>query len=156
MPTLSRMSWVNMIMRFGEMLRSLRKEKDLTQAALAEQIGVTHVYVSALERGAKPAPRHELVMALARSLGVDEAELWAVARLEREERLVARIQGQPTSLKNPKHSNTLGKPRFAAISTEIQRLAHRLEQAVVSKEEERLLLEKLEGLKQRLSNRGAS
>ena len=143
-------------MRFGEMLRRLRKEKDLTQAALAEQIGVSHVYISALERGEKPAPRLELVISLARSLGVDDAELWASARSEREERLVARIQGQPTALKNPKHNNTLGKPGFAAISTEIQRLAHRLEQAAVSKKEERLLLEKLEGLKQRLSKNGAS
>lgn len=143
-------------MRFGEMLRRLRKEKDLTQAALAEQIGVTHVYISALERGDKPAPRLELVIALARSLGVDDAELWASARLEREERLVARIQGKLTSLKNPRVNNALGKPGFVAISTEIQRLADRLEQAVVSNKEERHLLEKLEGLKQRLAGSGVS
>ena len=62
-------------MRFGETLRRLRKEKDLTQAALAEQIGVTHDYISALEIGDKRAPRLEIVVALAKSLGVEEDEL---------------------------------------------------------------------------------
>jgi transcriptional regulator with XRE-family HTH domain len=143
-------------MRFGEMLRRLRKERDLTQAALAEQIGVTHVYISALERGDKPAPRLEIVVGLARSLGVEEGELWTIARSEREERLEARIQGQPTSLRNPKSNKTIGKPGFAAISLEIRKLARRLEKAVISKQEEQALLEELEGLKQTLSGLGDS
>ena len=145
---------VKNIMRFGETLRRLRKEKDLTQAALAEQTGVSHVYISALERGEKPAPRLEFVISLARSLGVGEAELWVLARSEREQRLAARIQGQPTSLKNAKHRDTLWKPGFAVISSEIQRLARRLENLSLSKEEEHVLLEELEGLKQRLSGSG--
>ena len=84
-------------MSFGETLRELRLRNNLTQADLAERIGVSHVYISSLERGAKPAPRHALVLALAHSLGVSEEELWASAQEEREERLRAQIKGQPTS-----------------------------------------------------------
>ena len=143
-------------MRFGETLRRLRKEKDLTQAVLAERIGVSHVYISALERGNKPAPRLGIVVALARSLGVEEGELWAIARLEREERLEARIQGQPTSSKRPRHNNAIGKPGFSAIHLEIQKLARRLEKAVISKQEEQVLLAELEEIKQTLSGLGDS
>jgi transcriptional regulator with XRE-family HTH domain len=96
------MSSVKNMTRFGETLRRLRKERNLTQAALAEQIGVSHVYVSALERSAKPAPRHAIVLAIAQCLGVDEDVLWASARDERETRLRDRVQGQPTSLRRPK------------------------------------------------------
>ena len=142
-------------MRFGETLRALRKQKDLTQVAFAELISVSHVYISAIERGDKPAPRLEIVISLARSLGIDEGELWSIAQSEREQRLAVRIQGQPTSLKNAKHSDTLWEPGFAVISLEIQRLAHRLENLTLS-EEEHILLKGLEGLKQRLSGSGTS
>ena len=139
-------------MRFGETLKHLRKEKDLTQAALAEQIGVSNVYISALERGDKPAPRLALVVSMARYLGVDEDKLWAIARLEREERLEARIQGHPTSLRTPRLNTPLGKTALAALHLDIQRLARRLEKAVISKQEEQALLAELEGLKDKVSD----
>jgi len=83
--------------RFGEQLRALRVEAGLTQAAVAEAIGVTNTYVSALESGRKPAPPQALVTALAACLGVDERALWNLALEEREERLRRRIAGVPTS-----------------------------------------------------------
>ena len=147
---------VKNMMRFGETLRRLRKERDLTQVALAKQIGVSNVYISALERGEKPAPRLEIVVSLAAALSIDESELWNVAKSEREERLVARIQGQTTSARKVRHSGPSGRTGFAAISLEIQRLARRLENLSISKEEEQVLLDGLEGLKQRLSGSGIS
>lgn len=141
-------------MRFGETLRQLRKETNQTQAALAEQIGVSHAYISALERGDKPAPRFEIVVSLARSLGTDEDELWQIARSEREERLVERIQGLPTSMRKLNQSHVRARPTFASISLEIKRLAYNLEQAVLSKEEHQLLLEELKKLDRILSPTG--
>ncbi len=95
---------------FGDRLRELRHELGLTQAQLAERIGVSHVYISALERGAKPAPRLATVIALARCLGVPEDDLWALAQSEREARLRLRVQGDPTSLKTPKSNRKLNDP----------------------------------------------
>jgi len=83
--------------RFGEQLRELRRSAGLTQAVVAEAIGVSNTYISALESGRKPAPPQALVTALAACLGVEEDALWNLALEEREERLRQRIAGVPTS-----------------------------------------------------------
>ena len=83
--------------RFGEQLRELRVAAGLTQAVVAEAIGVSNTYISALESGRKPAPPQALVTALAVCLGVEEEALWNLALEEREERLRQRIAGVPTS-----------------------------------------------------------
>ena len=92
---------------FGHRLRELRVAAGLTQAELAEHIGVSNTYVSALESGRKPAPPHAVVTSLALSLRIDERELWQLAAQEREERLRLRINGVPTSLRTHKAS---GRP----------------------------------------------
>jgi transcriptional regulator with XRE-family HTH domain len=40
-------------MRFGDRLRELRKEKHMSQIALAEKIGMERTYLSLLENGKK-------------------------------------------------------------------------------------------------------
>jgi len=82
---------------FGDRVRELRIRAGLTQSQVAERIGVSNTYVSALESGRKAAPPHAVVVALSTCLAVDEAELWRLARAEREERLRRRIAGVPTS-----------------------------------------------------------
>lgn len=59
---------------FGDFLYELRKEKDLTQAALAEALGVTNKAVSKWETG-EAMPETGLLVPLAQILGVTVDEL---------------------------------------------------------------------------------
>lgn len=54
---------------FGARVRQAREMAGLTQAAVAEAIGIDHVAVSRYERGAV-VPRADRVVALARTLSV--------------------------------------------------------------------------------------
>jgi len=99
--------------RFGEYLRTLRKDAGKTQAELAEAIGVSNAYVSAIEKGKKPAPPRTLVGALADVLGVDGDILWGIAGKEREARLRKRIEGVPRS-QGPVANRRLSSPSGSA------------------------------------------
>ena len=69
---------------FGQKLRELRAEQNLTQQQLAQQIGVTPAYLSALEHGHRGRPSFYLIQRIIGVLGViwDEAEeLTRLARL---------------------------------------------------------------------------
>lgn len=59
---------------FGEFLYALRKEKGMTQAALAEQLGVTNKAVSKWETG-EAMPETNLLLPLAEIFGVTVDEL---------------------------------------------------------------------------------
>ncbi|MBG1233783.1 helix-turn-helix domain-containing protein [Aestuariivirga litoralis] len=61
---------------FGAKLRKLREERGLTQAQMAEDIGVSPAYLSALEHGKRGRPSWHLIQSLIAHLGViwDEAE----------------------------------------------------------------------------------
>ena len=87
--------------RFGEQLKALRTAENMSQAELANALGVTSAYISALENGKKQPPPHALVIGLASILQVDESLLWESAKTEREDRLRARIEGIPTARKTP-------------------------------------------------------
>lgn len=95
---------------FGENLRELRVAAGLTQAQIAERIGVSNTYVSALESGRKPAPPHALVESLAACLDIEGETLWRLAREEREDRLRKRIDGTPTSLRVTRTPNRSEAP----------------------------------------------
>jgi transcriptional regulator with XRE-family HTH domain len=88
-----------MMASFGRRIRELRTALHLTQWDVAHQTGVSNTYISALESGRKPAPPHAVVFALAACLQTDPEDLWLLARKEREERLLDRIQGIPTSMR---------------------------------------------------------
>lgn len=61
---------------FGEMLRALRAEKGVTQAEMADALGVSSAYLSALEHGKKGAPSWALLQKIIPYFGLiwDEAE----------------------------------------------------------------------------------
>jgi transcriptional regulator with XRE-family HTH domain len=61
---------------FGQELRKLRQHKRVTQRALAEAIGVTPAYLSALEHGRRGRPTFQLLQRIAGYFNIiwDEAE----------------------------------------------------------------------------------
>lgn len=73
-------------MSFGKWLYDQRKDKRLTQEALASRASCTRAYISILERGStdpttgRPIqPSRDIVHAIARALGVSLAEALAAA-----------------------------------------------------------------------------
>ena len=71
-------------MQFGSHLRKLRKEKGLTQAELAQKIGITQSVVAAYERSAKK-PDMERLPVIAKALGVMLEALYGLnGRAEKE------------------------------------------------------------------------
>src|SRR5438067_5925941 len=59
---------------FGAVLRRCRRERGLTQEALAERAGVSVRALSDLERGAKHRPRRDTVALLAEALALSAEE----------------------------------------------------------------------------------
>ncbi len=61
---------------FGQALRDLRSRRGITQRALAEAIGVTPAYLSALEHGQRGRPSFELLQRIVGYFNIiwDEAE----------------------------------------------------------------------------------
>ena len=55
-------------MRFGELVRRSRLERGWSQAFLAEQLGVTQRYVSAVEGGESDNPQLETICTFAAAL----------------------------------------------------------------------------------------
>lgn len=66
-------------MSFGERLRALRRERDLTQGTLATRTGMASSSISYLERRYTP-PRQQTVQRLADALGVSEETLTGTRR----------------------------------------------------------------------------
>ncbi|HVM81609.1 MAG TPA: helix-turn-helix domain-containing protein [Stellaceae bacterium] len=68
---------------FGVRLRQIRAERGMTLKEMAESLGVSSAYLSALEHGRRGRPAHPMVVALCAQLNIiwDEAdELVALAR----------------------------------------------------------------------------
>ena len=65
---------------FGEAVAACRLEKEMTQEELAEASGLHRTYIGAVERGIRN-PTIVSVVALARGLGVETAELVGQADL---------------------------------------------------------------------------
>ena len=69
---------------FGERLRALRGERDMTLKAMAAALGLSPAYLSALEHGRRGRPTHALVVAICAQLNIiwdDADELIRLARL---------------------------------------------------------------------------
>ncbi|HWI27418.1 MAG TPA: helix-turn-helix transcriptional regulator [Stellaceae bacterium] len=69
---------------FGERLRQLRAERGISLKQMAEALGVSAAYLSALEHGRRGRPTHAIVVAICAQLNIiwDEAdELHRLARL---------------------------------------------------------------------------
>lgn len=75
-------------MRFGEYLKSRRKQKHVTQEDLARYLDVSSVFIHQLETGKVDAPSLERCQQLAMILEVKIEELWNVAKRERLKRFM--------------------------------------------------------------------
>lgn len=152
---------VVVVNEFGTKLSALRKELKLTQEEVAKRIGVTPGYVSALEKGKKPPPPLALVKVLARALGDEEEQLWQVARKEREERLLKRIEGESTAFRKSLQAIAPSQdleddPRVAPLDSdmleeiasdpELAQTLYRLKKAVPNPEQREMLLKAIEGM----------
>ena len=75
---------------FGDRIRTLRKERDLTQLQLAEYVGVTQTAVAAWESGKREVPKGDNLLKLAEALGFEAGELMAthVSRKEASEEVL--------------------------------------------------------------------
>lgn len=93
---------------FAVALRELREKSGLSQVSLAERVGVSNTYISALESGRKVAPPYAIVVALAESLGVPETDLWHIAQEERRARLETKLRGTPVALRATGKNSALG------------------------------------------------
>lgn len=70
-------------MSFAEFLKSKRKQRKVTQQALADYLGVTKVYIHQLETGKADAPGRERCKQIARRLRLNLDETWKRSRKER-------------------------------------------------------------------------
>jgi len=61
-------------MTFGQRLRELREAKGMSQRELAQKTAISFAYVSRLETGVRPPPKEEVILALARVLGANDAD----------------------------------------------------------------------------------
>ena len=75
-------------MRFGDYLKSKRKQKNITQEELARNLEVSSVFVHQLETGKVDAPSIERCQQMATILEVEIEELWTVAKKERLKRFM--------------------------------------------------------------------
>lgn len=60
---------------FGEYIRELRNERNLTLRQLAEQIGISSYYLSYLENGKKTNPNMKIISKLFAALKMDKTEM---------------------------------------------------------------------------------
>jgi transcriptional regulator with XRE-family HTH domain len=75
-------------MRFGDYLKSKRKQRNITQEELARSLEVSSVFVHQLETGKVDAPSIERCQQMAVVLEIEVDELWTVARKERLKRFM--------------------------------------------------------------------
>ncbi|HEX8846976.1 MAG TPA: XRE family transcriptional regulator [Pyrinomonadaceae bacterium] len=80
-------------MNFGEFLRKTRRERNLSQRALAAQLGMEHSHLCRIESGAR-FPK-QFVPALANFLGVQPSELLKIIYDEKINAQVGRINEEP-------------------------------------------------------------
>ena len=82
----------------GERIRQLRKQSNLTQRALARQVGMNFTYLSRIENDrldADQTPREDTLKAIATALSADVDELLLLAR-RIPESISKRILHNPT------------------------------------------------------------
>ena len=64
----------DVLRQLGAKVRSLRRERGLTQESLAESLDLSIAYVSVIERGGRNPP-YTTVVAIARALGVSPRDI---------------------------------------------------------------------------------
>lgn len=77
-------------MRFGEYLKTKRKQKNITQEELASVMGVSSVFIHQVETSKVDAPSYERCEKMSEVLEVEVDEVWNVAKRERLTRFMAK------------------------------------------------------------------
>ena len=118
---------------FGQRVRELRVQRGVTQAQMAEVLGVTPAYLSALEHGKRGRPTFTLIQGVIHVLGViwDEAdELVRLADLSHPRVVVdtAGLEPNATLL-----ANRLAREIGVLEADALQRLAAVLDDAVAAR-----------------------
>ena len=119
---------------FGVAVRKIRKERGLTQKAMAKALGVSPAYLSALENGKKGRPGFDFLQRAAGYLNIiwDEADdLFRVAAISHP-RIVVDTSGLPadyTAL-----ANRLARDIRQLRPETVQQMLHLLETAAHSRE----------------------
>lgn len=67
-------------MRFGNLVRRRREERELTLGDVAAAVGISIAYLSRIERDRENPPRDELIRRIARAVDLPEDEAFAAAR----------------------------------------------------------------------------
>lgn len=82
--------------RFGELIRSKRREMNLTQDEIAARIGISTPYIGHLESG-KRHPSDKIVTKLAEALGLGNRELFFLANPHAEALIADPVMGTGSS-----------------------------------------------------------
>ena len=82
--------------RFGDLIRSKRREMDLTQVEVAASIGISTPYIGHLESG-KRHPSDKTVKKFAEVLGIDNRELFFLANPHAEALISKPVAGTGSS-----------------------------------------------------------
>jgi transcriptional regulator with XRE-family HTH domain len=111
---------------FGAKLRELRTDRGLTLASMAQAIGVSSAYLSALEHGKRGRPSWHLVQSIIAYLNIiwDEAEeLVKLSRLSHPKITIdtAGLDPEATELAN-RLSKSIGKLDKATVTDLLQLL----------------------------------
>ena len=86
----------NVCQRFGQRIRELRAEREVTQEELAERVGIFRTYMSRIETGVAN-PTLTLVQALADALKVPVATLFEVSAKGSAKTVPARTRSRQTT-----------------------------------------------------------
>jgi len=77
-------------MRFGEYLKSKRKQRSITQEELAKVLGVSSVFIHQLETAKVDAPSWRRCEKIANILEIPVEEIWNISKRERLRRFMER------------------------------------------------------------------
>ena len=77
-------------MTFGEYLKAKRKQKNITQGALAHYLGVSKVYVHQIETSKADSPSRERCHQIAQFLRISVDEVWKHSRREKLHKFIER------------------------------------------------------------------
>ncbi|MFZ3577857.1 helix-turn-helix domain-containing protein [Virgibacillus sp. DJP39] len=87
---------------FGDLLRSLRKEKKITQRKLAELIGIDFTYISKIENGSMEPPAENKIIKMAEVFETDKDKLLLAAKKVPNDfkRLITENENVPSFLRS--------------------------------------------------------
>jgi transcriptional regulator with XRE-family HTH domain len=92
--------------RFGDLIRSKRREMDLTQVEVAARIGISTPYIGHLESG-KRHPSAKMVTKFSEVLGINNRELFFLANPQAEALISKPVAGTGSSWEQFKNDENL-------------------------------------------------